>query len=58
MLTKCIFQTQNKQSISKAEDYDEDYLSKQLNADFIGDGDVDMADIEKIKDFDFVPKGG
>ena len=42
VLTKCVFEAQNKASAEKAEDYDEDFLGRQLAGDFSSASQVDV----------------
>lgn len=48
VLTKCVFETQNKAPAEKADDYDEDYLGKQLAGDFssAAQADIKMSDVD------------
>ena len=55
LLTKCIFEVQNKVSHEKAEDFDEEYLEQQLVAEMGNLDDIKMMD-ETMSDFDFVFK--
>ena len=55
ILTKCIFQEQNKSDKGRGEDYDEEFLAQQLEGNFNGNADVDMKELDKSADFDFRP---
>ena len=50
-----MYETQNKVSHEKAEEFDEEYFSKQLLSDLADIDDVNMEELDKELDFDFMP---
>lgn len=53
VLTKCVFEAQNKAPAEKAEEYDEDFLGKQLAGDYSSASQAD-AKMSDVDDYSFV----